>query len=131
MECGRLCAEAAQTPLSHLYRLWILVLMRKRSLLAPTVIMKLSTWALYFTTLGPATAWQLKAGSQTWTGSTAQGCRTVFIPRGPQISWRGSRGANTVQFFNVQGSCSRVYRTVMGVGDINASNNIYGFVVKA
>jgi hypothetical protein len=62
MECGRLCAErklfyisqvlrllstiislTAQTPVSHLYRLWILVLMRKLSLLAPTVIMKLST----------------------------------------------------------------------------------------
>lgn len=93
--------------------------------------MKLSTWALYLTTPCAATAWQLKAGSQTWTGSTTQGCKAVFIPRGAQISWRGSRGANTVQLFNVQGSCSRVYRTVMGVGDINASNNIYGFVVKA
>jgi hypothetical protein len=93
--------------------------------------MKLSTWAFYFTTVGTATAWRLEAGSQTWTGSTPQGCRSVFIPRGAQISWQGSRGASTVQFFNVQGSCSRVYRTVMGVGDINASNNIYGFVVKA
>jgi hypothetical protein len=93
--------------------------------------MKLSILALYFATICAASSWKLRAGSQTWTGSTPQGCTAVFIPRGAQISWYGTRGASTVQFFNVEGSCSRVYRTVMGEGDINASNNIYGFIVKA
>ncbi|KAJ5089966.1 hypothetical protein N7532_008650 [Penicillium argentinense] len=93
--------------------------------------MKLSAWTLAAALLSTTSAWQLEAGSQTWTGSTPQGCKAVLIPRGTQISWRGSRGASTVQFFNVQGRCTQVYRTVMGVGDINASNTIYGFVVKA
>ncbi|KAF3402022.1 hypothetical protein F1880_009767 [Penicillium rolfsii] len=93
--------------------------------------MKLSNWALYFSTLSAASGWKLQAGSQTWTGSTPQGCTAVNIPRGAEISWYGTQGASTVQFFNVKGSCSRVYRTVMGQGDINASNNIYGFIVKA
>lgn len=47
-----------------------------------------------------------------------------------EISWTGSKGARTLQLFNVQGKCNQVYRTVMGVGDINASNNIYGYMVK-
>jgi hypothetical protein len=97
----------------------------------PTVNMKLPIWALYFATLSAASGWTLQAGSQTWTGSTPQRCKSVFIPRGAQISWQGTQGASTVQLFNVQGSCSRVYRTVMGEGEINASNNIYGFIVKA
>lgn len=93
--------------------------------------MKLPIWALYLATLSAASPWKLRAGSQTWTGSTPEGCTAVTIPRGTQISWYGIEGASTVEFFNVKGSCSRVYRTVMGQGDINASNNIYGFVVKA
>jgi hypothetical protein len=101
----------------------------------PTVIMKLSTWALYLTSLDVASAWQLivtqrNGNTQSWAGTNPQGCRTVDIPRGAEIYWQGSHGANTVQFFNVKGSCSRVYRTMMGQGEINASNNIYGFVVK-
>lgn len=93
--------------------------------------MKFLTWFSLTTLLGVTGAWELRAGSQTWTGSTPQACQAVFIPRGAKISWRGSRGASTVQFFNAQGSCRQVYRTVMGVGDINASNTLYGFVVKA
>ncbi|KAJ5702280.1 hypothetical protein N7488_009828 [Penicillium malachiteum] len=97
----------------------------------PTVDMKLSTCALFFITLGTTSSWKLQAGSQTWSGANPQGCKAMLIPRGAEISWRGTQGASTVQFFNVQGSCSTVYRTVQGVGEINASNNIYGFVVKA
>jgi hypothetical protein len=93
--------------------------------------MKLLLWALYFASLSAASGWELHAGSRTWTGSTPQGCTAVFIPRGAQISWYGAQGASTVQFFNVAGGCNRVYRTIMGEGDINASNNIYGFIVKA
>lgn len=93
--------------------------------------MKLLNLSTYLLILGTATSWKLEAGSQTWSGSNPQGCRPVFIRRGTEISWEGSPGATTLQIFNVQGSCSRVYRTVIGEGDINASNNIYGFVVKA
>lgn len=93
--------------------------------------MKLITLTSFITLLGFSEAWELRAGSQKWTGSTPQGCQAVLIPRGAQISWHGSRGASTVQFFNTQGSCRQVYRTVMGVGDINASNTLYRFMVKA
>ena len=93
--------------------------------------MKLFNLSIYYIILGSATSWKLEAGSQTWSGSTPQGCRSVYIRRGTEISWEGSPGARTLQLYNVQGSCSRVYRTVVGEGDINASNNIYGFVVKA
>lgn len=79
---------------------------------------------------GTSSAWKLHAGQQVWTGSSPQGCKAVTIPRGTEISWRGSPGAETLQVFNVKGSCSRVYRTVIGIGDINASNEIFGFVVK-
>lgn len=102
----------------------------------PTVIMKLSTWALYLISLDVASAWQLfvterNGNTQSLAGTNPQGCHPVDIPRGATIDWIGSRGANTVQFFNVKGSCRSVYRTVTGQGEINASNNIYGFVVKA
>ena len=77
-----------------------------------------------------SSAWKLRSGNQEWSGVSPQGCTAVVIPRGAEISWRGSNGAETLEVFNVQGSCARVYRTVMGVGDINASNEIFGFVVK-
>lgn len=98
--------------------------------------MKLSTVAVPLMTLlavDMTAGWKLQAGSQHWsgTGPAPPGCTHVTIPRGAQISWTGSKGASTVQFFNTQGSCNQVYRTVMGVGDINASSNIYGFMVKA
>lgn len=96
----------------------------------PTENMKLTSYALLFVTLAITPSWKLQAGSQTWSGTNPQGCKTVLIPRGAEISWRGIKGATTVQFFNTEGRCSTVYRTVQGVGEINASNNIYGFVVK-
>ncbi|KAJ5662056.1 uncharacterized protein N7477_009672 [Penicillium maclennaniae] len=97
--------------------------------------MKLSTVAAPLMTLLAvdlaAAVWTLQAGSQHWSGTKPQSCTPVDIPRGAQISWTGTNGASTVQFFTTQGSCKNVYRTVMGIGDINASSNIYGFVVKA
>jgi hypothetical protein len=81
--------------------------------------------------LSTSSAWELQAGNQVRTGKTpTKGCQAVYIPRGARISWTGSQGARTLQLFNTQGKCSQVYRTVMGVGDINASSNIYGYVVK-
>ncbi|PYI35603.1 hypothetical protein BP00DRAFT_422038 [Aspergillus indologenus CBS 114.80] len=93
----------------------------KLATLATTVLLGTST----------AIAWELRANGQKWTGTKPQGCTTVNIPKGAKISWSGSSGARTLQVYNAKGSCSQVYRTVQGVGDINASNNIYGFVVKA
>ncbi|RAH46635.1 uncharacterized protein BO95DRAFT_441878 [Aspergillus brunneoviolaceus CBS 621.78] len=95
--------------------------------------MKLTTLAITFLlgTSTTAAAWELRANGQKWTGTNPQRCTAVNIPKGAKISWSGSSGARTLQVYNMKGSCSRVYRTVQGVGDINASNNIYGFVVKA
>lgn len=96
--------------------------------------MKLSTVAVplvTFLAVDMTSAWKLQAGHQVITGTKPQGCTAVNIPRGAQISWTGTHGATTVEFFTTEHTCSRVYRTVMGIGDINASENIYGFVVKA
>ncbi|KAJ5983956.1 hypothetical protein N7481_006055 [Penicillium waksmanii] len=94
--------------------------------------MKLFTWISLTALLGATGAWKLKAGNQEWSGTTLPNpaCQSVLIPRGAQISWKGSHGATTVQFFNTKGSCKQVYRTVAGQGDINASNTLYGFMVK-
>jgi hypothetical protein len=82
--------------------------------------------------LSTSSAWKLHANHQVITGSgPTKSCVNYYIPRGAEISWTGSQGARTLQLFNIQGKCSQVYRTVMGVGDINASNNIYGYMVKA
>lgn len=95
--------------------------------------MKLSVLSTSFLALFVSTssAWKLRANGQVITGNApTQGCKTIFIPRGAEIDWTGSNGARTLQLFNVQGKCNQVYRTVMGVGEINASNNIYGYMVK-
>lgn len=95
--------------------------------------MKLSLLSTSFLALLASTtsAWELRANNQVYTGTTpTQGCKPIYIPRGSKISWTGSNGARTLQLFNVQGKCNQVYRTVMGVGEINASNNIYGYMVK-
>jgi hypothetical protein len=94
--------------------------------------MKLFTWISLTALLGASSAWELKAGNQKWSGKTPPKppCQAVVIPRGAKISWYGTPGATTVQFFNTQGSCKQVYRTVAGQGEINASNTIYGFIVK-
>ncbi|KAJ5637807.1 hypothetical protein N7490_007686 [Penicillium lividum] len=82
-----------------------------------------------------SSVWELQIRGQdaqtiTGTGPT-KGCKTIYIPRGDSISWSGINGARTLQIFNTQGKCTQVYRTVMGEGEINASNNIYGYMVKA
>ncbi|KAJ5340768.1 hypothetical protein N7541_009892 [Penicillium brevicompactum] len=92
--------------------------------------MKLSVISAIALLLSGSTAWELRANNQVYTGTAPQGCKPIFIPRGAKISWTGTKGARTLQVFNVQGKCTQVYRTVMGVGDINASNTIYGYVVK-
>lgn len=97
--------------------------------------MKLSTVAvplMTFLVVDITSAWRLQAGREVLhTGTKPQGCTPVNIPRGAQISWTGTQGATTVEFFTTEDTCSRVYRTIMGIGDINASENIYGFEVKA
>lgn len=97
------------------------------------MVLAMKSSLLYATALflSTSSAWELRANNQVYSGTKPQGCKAIFIPRGAKISWTGSRGAQTLQVFNVQGKCSPVYRTVMGVGDINASNNIYGYVVKS
>lgn len=92
--------------------------------------MKFSMISAIALLLSTSSAWELRANNQVITGTAPRGCTSIFIPRGARISWEGSKGARTLQVFNVRGSCSQVYRTVMGVGDINASNDIYGYVVK-
>jgi hypothetical protein len=94
--------------------------------------MKLATLSTSFIALllTTSSAWELQANGHVYTGNAPKGCQSINIPRGSSISWTGSKGAETLQLFNVQGKCSQVYRTVMGVGDINASNNIYGYMVK-
>lgn len=74
-------------------------------------------------------AWKLRAGSQEWTGSGPHPCTTVHILKGTQIAWHGSTGASTLQVFTT-GNCARVYRTVQGIGEINASEDIYAFDVR-
>lgn len=87
---------------------------------------------LFALLLSTTSAWELRTNTGIHIhGTHTQGCTTINIPRGASISWTGSNGARTLQVFNQQGKCSQVYRTVMGVGDINASSNIYGYVVKA
>ncbi|KAJ5809700.1 uncharacterized protein N7503_001918 [Penicillium pulvis] len=96
--------------------------------------MKLSFLLTYLFALSLSTtsAWKLRTNTGIDIhGTHTQGCTAINIPRGASISWTGSNGARTLQFFTQQGKCSQVYRTVMGVGDINASSNIYGYVVKA
>ena len=80
--------------------------------------------------LSTSSAWELRANGHKYTGNGPQGCTSIQIPRGAEIGWYGTKGATTLQLFNTQGKCSQVYRTVKGVGEINASNNIYGYVVK-
>lgn len=84
-----------------------------------------------FLAVDMASAWKLVSGQHAYSGTKPQGCTAVNIPRGAQISWTGTQGATTVEFFTTEHTCSRVYRTIMGIGDINASEAIYGFVVKA
>ena len=91
----------------------------------------LSTYLLALS-LSTSSAWDLRTNTGIHIHEQLpQGCKSITIPRGAQISWTGSNGARTLQLFTEQGKCSQVYRTVMGVGDINASSNINGFVVKA
>jgi hypothetical protein len=94
--------------------------------------MKLSILSASFIAMlvSTSSAWELRVNNQPYTGNAPKGCTPILIPRGAQISWTGSQGARTLQLFNVQGKCSQVYRTVMGIGDINASNTIYGYMVK-
>ncbi|KAJ5907466.1 hypothetical protein N7495_000148 [Penicillium taxi] len=83
--------------------------------------------------LSLCSAWELRINNQAtpYTGSKTQACQPISIPRGAKISWVGSKGATTLQLFNVQGKCSQVYRTITGVGEINASSDIFGYMVKA
>ncbi|KAJ5527403.1 hypothetical protein N7513_011562 [Penicillium frequentans] len=67
-------------------------------------------------------------------GTGTQACKTLYIPRGAKINWVGTKGGQVLEVFTVytqQGKCSGSYRTVAGQGEINASSDVYGYVVKA
>ncbi|KAJ5775630.1 uncharacterized protein N7511_000641 [Penicillium nucicola] len=92
----------------------------------------MTSFLALFVSTSSALEWELQINRQPpIKGTGPKGCTPIVIPRGAQISWTGSNGGRTLQLFNTQGKCSQVYRTVMGVGDINASNTIYGYMVKA
>lgn len=80
-------------------------------------------------------AWVLKTNTGIEIqGTGTQACKTLYIPRGAKINWTGTKGGQVLEVFTVytqQGKCSGSYRTVAGEGEINASSNIYGYVVKA
>ncbi|KAJ5920761.1 hypothetical protein N7466_009087 [Penicillium verhagenii] len=92
----------------------------------------LSSYLVASITQVTSSAWELRTSSgQIHTGTLPQTqCQTIFIPRGAQISWNGSKGAATLQLFDVPGKCNQVYRIVIGAGEINASNDIYAYFVK-
>jgi hypothetical protein len=98
--------------------------------------MKFSFHSVYLLAvlLSTSPTWELKTNTGIDIyGTGPQACKSLYIPRGAKIDWTGIKGGHILEVFTVyqQGKCSGSTRTVAGEGEINASNNIYGYVVKA